>query len=206
MAGRIVVLISGSGSNMVALVNATRSGEVPGEVVAVFSDRDCDGVVKADELGIDSHVVVFKDYASREDWSEALRDQVLKYEPDLVVSAGFMRILSPVFVDAFPNRIINLHPALLPAFAGAHGVRDALEHGVKVAGTTVHLVDYEVDHGPILMQAVVAVRADDDEASLHERIKAEEHRLLPLACKLMLEGKVRVEGHKAYIEEGSGGG
>lgn len=201
MKGRIVVLISGSGSNMEALVEACRSGEVPGEVVAVFADRACPGIDKAETSGVDAHVVVFKDYASREDWSEALRDQVLKYEPDLVVSAGFMRILSPVFVDAFPNRIINLHPALLPAFAGAHGVRDALEHGVKVAGTTVHLVDYEVDHGPILLQAAVPVRPDDDEASLHERIKAEEHRLLPLACRLMLEGKVRVDGHKAYVEE-----
>ena len=206
MAGRIVVLISGAGSNMEALVEACRGGEVPADVVAVFADRDCGGIARADQLGIDSHVVVFKDYASREDWSEALRDQVLKYEPDLVVSAGFMRILSPVFVDAFPNKIINLHPALLPAFAGAHGVRDALEHGVKVAGTTVHLVDYEVDHGPILLQAAVPVRPNDDEDSLHERIKAEEHRLLPLACTLMLEGKVRVEGHKTYIEEGSGGG
>jgi phosphoribosylglycinamide formyltransferase 1 len=206
MKRRIVVLISGSGSNMVALIEACRSGEVPGEVVAAFADRDCPGIQKAEGLGVDAHVVVFKDYASREDWSEALRDQVLKYEPDLVVSAGFMRILSPVFVDAFANRIINLHPALLPAFAGAHGVRDALEHGVKVAGTTVHLVDYEVDHGPILLQAAVPVHADDSEGSLHERIKAEEHRLLPLACRLMLEGRVRVEGHKTFVEEGSRGG
>ena len=202
MAGRIVVLISGAGSNMTALVDACRRGDVPGEVVAVFSDRPCEGISRAEGLGIDGHVLVFKDYASREDWSEALRDQVLKYEPDLIVSAGFMRILSPVFVDAFPNRIINLHPALLPAFAGAHGVRDALAHGVKITGTTVHIVDYEVDHGPILLQAAVAVEDGDDEGSLHERIKEQEHRLLPLACRLMLEGRVRIEGHKTFVEEG----
>jgi phosphoribosylglycinamide formyltransferase-1 len=201
VAGRIVVLISGSGSNMAALAQACRRGDVPGEVVAVFADRACEGMSRAEGLGIDAHVLVFKDYASREDWSEALRDQVLKYEPDLVVSAGFMRIVSPVFVDAFPNRIINLHPALLPSFAGPHGVRDALEHGAKVTGTTVHIVDYEVDHGPILLQAAVPIEKDDDEASLHERIKEQEHRLLPLACRLMLEGRVRVEGHKTLIEE-----
>lgn len=186
---------------MAALAEACRAGAVPGEVVAVFADRACDGIGKAEGLGIDAHVVVFKDYASRDDWSEALRDQVLKYEPDLVISAGFMRIVSPVFVDAFPNRIINLHPALLPSFAGPHGVREALEHGVKVTGTTVHIVDYEVDHGPILLQAAVPIEPDDDEASLHERIKEQEHRLLPLACRLMLEGRVRVEGHQTVIED-----
>jgi phosphoribosylglycinamide formyltransferase-1 len=186
---------------MVALVEACRRGEVPGEVVAVFSDRACEGISKAEALGIDAHTLVYKDYASREDWSEVLRDQVKKYEPNLVVSAGFMRIVSPVFVDAFPNKIINLHPALLPSFAGAHGVRYALEHGVKVTGTTIHIVDYEVDHGPIVLQAAVEIQEGDDEASLHERIKVEEHRLLPIACKLMLEGRVRVDGHRTSIEE-----
>ena len=116
-----------------------------------------------------------------------MRDRVAGYRPDLVVSAGFMRILAPVFVDAFAGRLINLHPSLLPAFPGAHAVRDALAAGVKVTGTTVHHVDHLVDHGPILLQEAVDVRADDDEASLHARIKAVEHRLLPEACRILLE-------------------
>jgi phosphoribosylglycinamide formyltransferase 1 len=115
-----------------------------------------------------------------------LRDRVAAREPDLVVAAGFMRILAPSFVDAFSGRLINLHPSLLPAFPGANAVRDALAHGVKVTGTTVHLVDHEVDHGPILLQEAVSVLPDDTEATLHERIKKVEHRLLPAACRLML--------------------
>lgn len=201
MPGRIVTLISGSGTNMEALADACERGEVPGEIVAVVADRDCVGLRAAEKRGIDAHLVDFKAFASREDWSVALRDRVSSYEPDLVVSAGLMRILSPVFVDAFAGRIINLHPALLPAFAGAHGVRDAIEHGVKVTGSTVHLIDHEVDHGPILLQEAVRVEPGDTEESLHERIKAVEHRLLPQACRLMLEGKVSIEGTRVRISE-----
>jgi len=199
MAGRIVVLISGSGTNMEALVEACRAGEVPGEVVAVIADRDCEGLRLAEKLSREAHLVDFSDYAEREQWSHALRDRVRSYEPDLVVSAGFMRILAPVFVDAFPGRLINLHPALLPAFAGAHGVRDALEHGVKVTGSTVHFVDHLVDHGPILLQEAVEVREGDDVDTLHARIKTVEHRLLPRACRLILEGKVAIEGTRVRV-------
>src|SRR5918992_1631954 len=145
--GRIVVLVSGSGTNMTALATACREGRVPGAIVAVVAD----------------------------------------HRPDLVVSAGFMRILAPVFVDAFEGRLINLHPALLPAFPGAHAVRDALDHGVKVTGTTVHLIDHDVDHGRILFQVPVEVLPDDTEESLHERIKEAEHQLLPEACRRLLE-------------------
>ena len=112
-----------------------------------------------------------------------------------------MRILAPVFVDAFPERLINLHPALLPSFAGAHGVRDALEHGVKVTGSTVHFVDHLVDHGPILLQEAVDVRDDDTSDTLHERIKEVEHRLLPRACRLILEGKVSIEGARVRVRD-----
>ena len=199
MAGRIVVLISGSGTNMEALVAACRDGDVPGEVVAAIADRDCEGLRLADKLGIESDLVDFSAYEQREEWSMALRDRVRSYEPDLVVSAGFMRILAPVFVDAFPGRLINLHPALLPAFAGAHGVRDALDHGVKVTGSTVHFVDHLVDHGPILLQEAVPVREDDDVDSLHERIKKVEHKLLPRACRLILEGKVSIDGTRVRL-------
>ena len=190
--GRIVVLISGSGSNMEALVHACRAGEVPGEVIAVVADRPCRGLDAARELGIETVLLEPSGFASRDDWSDALRDRVVAYRPDLVVSAGFMRILSPVFVDAFAPRLINLHPSLLPEFPGARAVRDALVAGAKVTGTTIHVIDHQVDHGPILMQEEVPIEDDDDEASLHERIKSVEHRLLPQACRLILEGKLDV--------------
>lgn len=201
MSGRIVVLISGSGTNMEALVDACERGEVPGRVVAVVADRDCLGLRSAEKRDIPAELVDFSSFEARDEWSLALRDRVQSYEPDLVVSAGFMRILAPVFVDGFPARLINLHPALLPSFAGAHGVRDALDHGVKVTGSTVHFVDHLVDHGPILLQEAVEVRDDDTTDTLHERIKEVEHRLLPRACRLILEGKVSIEGTRVRVRD-----
>jgi phosphoribosylglycinamide formyltransferase 1 len=197
--GRIVVLVSGSGSNMMALAEACDRDEVPGRVVAVIADRACVALERAQQRGIASTVCDFSSFGSRDEWSVRLRDCVAAHRPDVVVSAGLMRILSPVFVDAFPGRLINLHPALLPCFAGAHGVRDALEYGVKVTGATVHFIDNGIDHGPILLQEPVPVAQDDDEASLHARIKQVEHRLLPLACRLILEGKVRLDGRRVFI-------
>lgn len=200
MAGRIVVLISGAGSNMEALVEACRRGDAPGEVVAVIADRDCLGLKVAERLGVAASKLEPGDFTSRDEWSAVLRDRVAEHEPDLVVSAGFMRILAPVFVDAFPERIINLHPALLPSFPGAHAVRDALKAGVKVTGSTVHFVDYEVDHGPVLLQEAVRVDQHDDEDSLHERIKEVEHRILPKAVRLVLEGRVRISDGRAVVQ------
>ena len=201
MTGRIVVLISGSGTNMLELCAACERGEVPGEVVAVMADRECQGLDAARARKLDAAIVDFKKFPSREEWSRALRDKVAAYQPDLVVSAGFMRIVSPVFVDAFTGRYINLHPALLPAFPGAHGVRDALAAGVKVTGSTVHFVDHLVDHGPIIMQEPVRIEEGDDEGSLHERIKKAEHRMLPQACRVLLQGKVRVENGRVHIDD-----
>ena len=189
MAGRIVVLISGTGSNMEALVGAAERGEVPGKVVAVVADRPCDGIGIAENKGIPSVLMEPKDFGSREEWSDALRDRVAGYEPDLVVSAGFMRILAPVFVDEFAGRLINIHPSLLPAFPGAHAVRDALAAGAKVTGTTVHHLDHGVDTGEIIAQGSVDIRSDDDEATLHERIKEIERALLPRVCRQMLEAR-----------------
>jgi phosphoribosylglycinamide formyltransferase-1 len=189
MSGRIVVLISGTGSNMMALVRAAGAGELRASVVAVVADRSCAGLSAAAEKGIPTELVEPRAYADRTQWSAALCDQVASYRPDLVVSAGFMRILAPAFVDAFYGRLINLHPSLLPSFPGAHAVRDALAAGVKVTGTTVHLVDREVDHGPILFQEAVPVRPGDSEASLHERIKAVEHVLVVEACRSMLDAR-----------------
>ena len=200
MNGRIVILISGSGSNMDALAEACESGEVPGSVVAVFADRECSGLSLAHARAIPTKVVEMKGFPDRETWSDALRSEVLAHDPDLVVSAGFMRILSPVFVDEFEGRLINLHPALLPAFPGAHSVRDALEAGVVETGSTVHFVDREVDHGPTILQEPVPVEPGDTEESLHTRIKAVEHRMLPQACRLILEGKVQLREGKVAIQ------
>lgn len=194
MASRIVVLISGAGSNMAALVWACRAGEVPGEVVAVVADRTCDGLELARSEGIDTAVLDPRGYPSREQWSADLLDLVRGFAPDLVVSAGFMRILSPVFVHAFSGRLINLHPSLLPAYPGAHAVRDALEDGARVTGSTVHFVDDEVDHGPPILQREVPIEPGDDEHTLHERIKAVEHGMLAEACRMVLDGRAVLEG------------
>lgn len=195
MRGRIVVLISGTGTNMEALVDACHRDEVPGDVVAVLADRDCLGLEIARRRGIAADLVEPKKFASRDEWSVALRDRVASFRPDLVVSAGFMRILGPAFVDAFEDRLLNIHPSLLPAFPGAHAVRDALDAGVAETGTTIHFIDHEVDHGPIVLQARVPIQADDDEAVLHERIKEQEHRLLPEACRLFLTGELKRGTH-----------
>jgi phosphoribosylglycinamide formyltransferase 1 len=201
VAGRIVVLISGSGSNMDALAEACEQKEVPGEVIAVVADRDCLGLRLAEKRSIPAEVVDFKAFESREQWNEALRDKVQSFEPELVVSAGFMRILAPVFVDHFYGRLINLHPALLPDFPGAHAVRDALAAGATETGSTVHFVDNEVDHGATILQEAVPVEPGDTEESLHERIKGVEHRILPKACRLILEGKVELAGNTVTIRE-----
>ena len=192
MRERMVVLISGSGSNLQALVGACQRGEVPGYVAGVVADRPCAGLEWAASVNLPYLLVEPGPYATRDDWSIELRNRVYEVQTDLVVSAGFMRILAPAFVDAFFGRLINLHPSLLPAFPGAHAVRDALAAGVRVTGSTVHLVDHLVDHGPIILQEPVRVDPGDTEVSLHEKIKAVEHQLLPEACRLMLEGRVRL--------------
>jgi phosphoribosylglycinamide formyltransferase 1 len=191
VSSRVVVLISGTGSNMMQLARAGAAGELRGTVVGVVADRPCRGLELAAREGIPTALVAPGDHPSRHEWNEALRDVVCVHRPDLVVSAGFMRILGPAFVDCFYGRLINLHPSLLPAFPGAHAVRDALAAGVKWSGTTVHLVDHEVDHGRILMQEPVPVHDDDSEESLHARIKSVEHRLLIRACNSLVD--VRTE-------------
>jgi phosphoribosylglycinamide formyltransferase 1 len=200
VAGRIVILISGTGSNMEALADACLDGRVPGEVVSVVADRECIGLKLAEQRELNPLLVRPKDYESREAWNEVLRHEVASREPDLVVSAGFMRILAPLFVDAFEGKLINLHPSLLPSFKGAHAVRDALDFGVKLTGSTVHFVDNDVDHGPIIMQKPTPVRDDDTEETLHERIKALEHRLLPEVCTLLLEGRVELVDRRVRIK------
>ena len=176
---RIVVLVSGAGSNLQAVIDAVASGDLPVEIAAVGADRPGTfGVERSAAAGLATFVVDFKDYASRADWDAALLDAVAVHRPDYVVSSGFMRIVSAAFIAAFDGRYVNTHPALLPAFPGAHGVRDALAYGVKVTGCTVHYADAGVDTGPIIAQTPVAVVEGDTEESLHGRIKVAERELL----------------------------
>jgi phosphoribosylglycinamide formyltransferase-1 len=162
----------------VALLAATDQPGYPAQVVAVGADREAAGLEHARRRGLPTFVCALRDHPDRAAWDAALAREVAAYEPDLVVSAGFMKIVGPAVLSAFGGRLINTHPALLPAFPGAHAVRDALAAGTPVTGATVHLVDAGVDTGPVLAQREVAVRPGDDEATLHERIKAVERQLL----------------------------
>jgi phosphoribosylglycinamide formyltransferase 1 len=199
-AKRVAVLVSGHGSNLQALLDAAAGPGCPTAVVLVASDRPgAHGLERARLARVPTAVVRPADHPDRPAFDRALRDTVAAARPDAVCLAGFMRILGPDFVRAFPDRIVNTHPSLLPAFRGAHAVRDALAYGVRVTGCTVHLVDEEVDHGPVLFQAAVPVEPGDDEAGLHERIKREEHRLLPAAVRLVAEGRVRTDGRRAWF-------
>ena len=175
---RIVVLVSGSGTNLQALLDAAADGRLNAEIAAVLADKPCRGIERAEQAGVPTRIIAPADHADRPAWNRALEEAVAEHAPDLVVFAGFMRIVDPQFVRRFEGRILNTHPALLPSFPGAHGVRDALAHGVKITGVTVHLVDSGVDTGPILAQAAVPVLEGDTEETLHERIKEQERPLL----------------------------
>ena len=176
---RIVVLVSGTGSNLQSVIDAAKSGELDVEIAAVGADREGTyGVERSAEAGLETFVVNFNSFPTREEWDAALTAKVASYAPDVVVSSGFMRIVSAGFIDAFGGRYLNTHPALLPSFPGAHGVRDAIAYGVKVTGCTVHWADAGVDTGPIIAQEAVVIQTDDTEETLHERIKVVERRLL----------------------------
>lgn len=174
----IVVLISGGGSNLRALLEAASDAEFPARVVAVGADRDADGLDHAEEFGIPSFTVPFTSYDSREEWGDAVLEQIRLWEPDLVILSGFMRLLPPRVVDALSPHLINTHPAFLPEFPGAHGVRDALAAGATQTGASLIVVDNGVDAGPVISQERVPIVPGDTEASLHERIKPVERRLL----------------------------
>ncbi|WP_086710712.1 phosphoribosylglycinamide formyltransferase, partial [Streptomyces antimycoticus] len=170
------------------------------EVVAVGADRDgIEGLARAERAGIPTFVCRVKDHADRAEWDAALAEATAAHEPDVVVSAGFMKILGPRFLARFGGRCVNTHPALLPSFPGAHGVRDALAHGVKVTGCTVHFVDDGVDTGPIIAQGVVEVRDEDDESALHGRIKEVERSLLVEVVGRLARHGYRIEGRKVRI-------
>jgi phosphoribosylglycinamide formyltransferase-1 len=194
----LVVLASGTGSLLASLLDAAVD-DYPARVVAVGVDRDCAAVDIAADASLPSFRVRLADYPNRDTWDAALTEATAEHSPDLVVSAGFMKILGPQFLSKFEGRTLNTHPALLPAFPGAHGVADALAHGVKVTGCTVHLVDAGTDTGPILAQQAVPVLDDDDEETLHERIKVTERRLLVDVIAAVATGGVTWTGRKATI-------
>jgi len=197
---RLVVLVSGSGTNLAALLDACADPSYPAEVVAVGADRD--GILaleRASAAGVPTYVLRVGDFATREDWDAAFTEATAAHEPDLVVSAGFMKLAGEAFLARFGGRYVNTHPALLPSFPGMHGAADALEHGVKITGCTLFVVDAGVDTGPILAQAAVDVRDDDDVDSLHERIKSAERALLVDVVGRMSRDGWTVTGRKASI-------
>jgi phosphoribosylglycinamide formyltransferase-1 len=176
---RLVVLVSGAGTNLQALLDATADPAYGATVVAVGADRaGIEGLARAERAGIPTFVERVGDHATREEWDAAVTAACAAHEPDLVVSAGFMKLAGPTFLAAFGGRYLNTHPALLPSFPGMHGAADALEHGVKVTGATLFVVDAGVDTGPIVAQVAVPVEDDDDEDRLHERIKVAERQML----------------------------
>lgn len=192
----IVTLISGRGSNMEAIVRACAGEGWPARMAAVVSNRPhAPGLGFAQERGIPTAVVDHTRFTDRESFDAELAAVVESFQPDLVVMAGFMRILTPGFVRRFEGRLVNIHPSLLPAFAGLHTHRRALEAGCKVAGATVHFVTADLDHGPIVAQAIVPVLAGDTEATLAARVLVREHLLYPRAVRWIVEGQLRVEGH-----------
>lgn len=199
---RLAVLISGRGSNLQAIIDAIGDRRLHAEIAVVVSDQpDAPGLTRAAAAGLATRIVRRRDYATRHEFDGALAAAVLEQHVDLVCLAGFMRLLGTGFLDAFPDRVVNIHPSLLPAFPGLDAPQQAFAHGVKVAGATVHLVTADLDAGPIVLQRAVAVDERDTAASLAARILAEEHRLYPEAIQLLLHGRWRLEGRRFVNEE-----
>ena len=196
------VLISGSGSNLQAIMDAIKEKRLDAVIRIVISNRDdAYGLVRARKHNLPTEIVDHRKFPAREAYDQALVDLLKTHDVELVVLAGFMRLLSPVFVRAFSNRIMNIHPALLPAFPGLHVQRKALEYGVRFSGCTVHFVNEECDQGPIIIQAAVPVFPDDTEESLSARILKEEHRIYPRAIQLYSEGRLHVVGRRVLIDD-----
>ena len=198
--GRIGILISGRGTNMETIIRAAEQRRIPAVVALVISDEaDAAGLAKAESHGVEALLLDRRQAASREDQDRRLAAALEERRVDLVCLAGYMRILTPVFLKSYAGRILNVHPALLPAFPGLDSQRKALEHGVRVSGATVHFVDAGLDSGPIVLQAAVPVEQDDTPQTLADRILKEEHRIYPDAIRLFFQGRLRVEGRRVRI-------
>jgi phosphoribosylglycinamide formyltransferase-1 len=197
----IAVLVSGSGSNLQAIIDAAEEPGYAAEIVVVISDRpDVKALDRASTAGIATEVVAWRDFTSRDDFTAAVCDTAERRGAAALILAGFMRVLAPVAIERFPNRIINIHPALLPSFPGANAVRESLAHGITITGVTVHFVDEQVDHGPIIYQEPVPVLADDDEGTLHARIQEVEHRVYPRVVDALSCGELVIEGRRVVWE------
>ncbi len=198
--GRVAVLLSGRGSNFKAIHDAIREGRINAELALVVSNRaEAPGLQTARERGLEALFLDPKAYPSKEAYDEAIVAELRKREIDLVCLAGYMKIVTPLFCQAFRHRIMNIHPALLPSFPGLHAQKQAVDYGVRYSGATVHFVSEEVDAGPIILQAVVPVYQDDTEETLANRILIFEHEIYPEAVRLYFEGKLEVRGRKVYI-------
>jgi phosphoribosylglycinamide formyltransferase-1 len=199
---KIGVLISGSGTNLQAIIDETERGTLSVDIRVVISNRAAaHGLERARKHGIAAVAIDHRGFSSREDFDRALLKELTEREVELVVCAGFMRLLSRVMLQAFPNRIMNIHPALLPSFPGIHGQGDAVQYGVRIAGCTVFFVNEGVDVGPIIIQAAVPVMPDDDQERLAERILQQEHRIYPEAIRLYQEGRLTVVGRTVVIQD-----
>jgi phosphoribosylglycinamide formyltransferase-1 len=198
--GRVAVFLSGRGSNFMAIRGAVLKGEIGADISLVLSNKaDAPGLLKAREWGLETLCLDPKLFGSREDYDRAIIKELLARGVDLVCLAGYMKVLTPELCDAFKHRIVNIHPALLPAFPGLHVQQKAIEWGVRFSGCTVHFVAAEVDMGPIILQAAVPVLQDDTEDTLAARILVEEHRIYPEAVKLYFEGRLEVRGRRVFI-------
>lgn len=196
----IAVLCSGSGTNLQAIIDSVKSGYIPAKIALVVSDnKDAYALTRAKSAGIETLVLNSKDFKTREEFDKEIIKNLKKRNVELVVLAGFMRLMSPYFIKEYKNRVINIHPALLPSFKGTHGIKDALDYGVKVTGPTVHFVDEKLDHGPIILQRAVEVKDADTEETLLGRVHKEEYKIYPEAIKLFVEGRLKIEGRKVII-------
>ncbi|MCK4309344.1 MAG: phosphoribosylglycinamide formyltransferase [Candidatus Atribacteria bacterium] len=198
----IGVLASGRGTNLQAIIEAVEEGRIEGEISIVVSDNpDAYALKRAKQHNIETQYINFKEFKDREDYDKEIIKTMKKKKVNLVVLAGYMRILSPYFIRTYKNKIINIHPALLPSFPGLHAQRQAVVNGVKVSGCTVHFVDEGVDLGPIILQKAVEVKDDDTEESLAERILKEEHQIYPRAIQLFCQGRLIIKGRKVFIKK-----
>ena len=197
----IGVLVSGRGTNLQAIIEAIEEGKIEGEIKVVISDNpDAYGLKRAKQHNIETQYINFKKFKKREDYDKEIIKSLKEKKIDLVVLAGYMRILSPYFIRTYKNKIINIHPALLPSFSGLHAQGQAVKYGVKVSGCTVHFVDEGVDSGPIVLQRALEVKDDDTEESLAERILKEEHQIYPQAIQLFSQGRLMIKGRKVFIK------
>jgi len=197
----IGVLASGRGTNLQAIIEAIKEGKIEGRISIVISDnRDAFALKRVEQHNIETRYINFKEFKTREDYDKKIMECLKEKDVDLVVLAGYMRILSPYFIRTYKNKIINIHPALLPSFPGLHAQRQAVEYGVKISGCTVHFVNEGVDSGPVILQKAVEVKDNDTEESLAERILKEEHQIYPRAIQLFCQGRLIIKDRKVFIK------